>query len=338
MKKLLLALVSLLLLSGCAEAEPSPEDVSFKKEEVMLYSSMQDKQIKALKKGFEAKYPHITMNYQFGGTGKILTKLNTEIQFGDIRADLIWTGNPASYIALKEHRLLNPYISPEAENIDPMFKDPEDYYVGGRIFSSVIAYNTELVKESEAPKNWKDLLDPKWADKIIMADPYSSGSSSYVMSALMQNPEYGPEFFEKLRANGCMLENGTTATHKQVAEAKYAICIGLDYVVGNFIDEGLPIAMNYPEKDGIAIYCPIGLVSGGPNEVNGKLLYDYILSEEGQQLLAENHLMSIRDDVSQSGFTVTELMENSIDVNIEELCHMENKYLKDFDRIFFSER
>ncbi len=337
MRKFILAVLALVLLTGCGSSElPAPPPVPAKSE-VVLYSSMQEKQLDAIKEGFEAKYPDITLIYQFGGTGKILTKLNTEAQFGDIRADVIWAGNPSCYITLKENRLLNPYISPEAENIDPLFKDSEYYYVGGRISSAVFAYNSELVNESEVPRRWNDLLNPKWKDKIIMADPYSSGSSSYIVSALMQNPDYGPEFFEKLRANGCMLESGTTSAHKQVAEGSYALCIGLDYVVSNFIDEGWPLAMKYPETDGIPIYCPIGLVAGGPNEVNGKLLYDYILSKEGQALLEENHLVSIRNDISQTAPSVAERMETGMNISIPDICRNENKYLKDFDRIFFSE-
>ena len=339
MRTALLSALSLcLLLTGCGRQAPVEEEAPPEKSEVMLYSSMQVKQIQAIKAGFEEKYPDITMNYQFGGTDTIITKLNTEVQFNDVRADVIWAGNPSSYLKLKEKRMLNPYISPEAEGISPLFKDPEDYYVGARLFSAVIAYNTDLVKPKDVPHRWEDLLDEQWRDKIIVADPHSSGSSAYILSALMQHPDYGPNFFEQLRDNGCMLEYGTTATHKQVADGDYAICIGLDYVAANFMDDGAPMAISYPKSDGIFVYCPIGLVANCPNEVNGKLLYDYILSQEGQSLLVSNHLVSIRDDVNQPSSSVQERMDGSMDIDLSDICRMENQYLRDFDRIFFSER
>ena len=56
---------------------------------------MQEEEIQAIKEGFEAKYPQITMNYFFAGTNKVLTKLATEMQSGEISADLVWTGAPA---------------------------------------------------------------------------------------------------------------------------------------------------------------------------------------------------------------------------------------------------
>lgn len=335
---LLTALSLCLLLSGCGRQVSIEKEAPPEKSEVMLYSSMQVKQIKAIKAGFEEKYPAITMNYQFSGTDSIITKLNTEVQFNDVHADIIWAGNPSSYVSLKENRLLSPYISPEAEHIDPRFKDDEDYYVGARMFSAVIAYNTDLVSPEEAPRTWKDLLDPKWKDRLIVADPHSSGSSAYIMSSLMQNPHYGPKFFEQLRANGCMLEYGTTATHKQVADGHYAICIGLDYVASNFADDGAPMAVCYPKKDGVTVYCPIGLVAHCPNEVNAKLLYDYILSPEGQALLVDNHLVSIRSDVEQPGPSISQRVDSSMHIDIADISLKEPQYLKDFDRIFFAER
>lgn len=73
---------------------------------------MQEEEIQAIKEGFEAKYPQITMNYFFAGTNKVLTKLATEMQSGEISADLVWTGAPSDYRKLKENRYLSPYISP----------------------------------------------------------------------------------------------------------------------------------------------------------------------------------------------------------------------------------
>ena len=79
--------------AGCAgsprpaEAPPSMAGYSGT---VTLYCSMQEEEIQAIKEGFEAKYPQVTMNYFFAGTNKVLTKLATEMQSGEISA--IWSG------------------------------------------------------------------------------------------------------------------------------------------------------------------------------------------------------------------------------------------------------
>lgn len=203
---------------------------------------MQEEEIQAIKEGFEAKYPQITMNYFFAGTNKVLTKLATEMQSGEIAADLVWTGAPSDYRKLKENRYLSPYISPQAININEAFMDEHHYYIGGRLMSAVIAYNTDLVSEEDAPRTWDDLLDPRWNGQIVMTDPGSSGSIKYFVGALMNSPAYGTAYFERLRENGCMLESNSTATHLQVAHGTYAVGICMDYIVSNMEEAGEPIS------------------------------------------------------------------------------------------------
>ena len=88
---------------------------------VMLYSSMQEDQLIAIKKGFEAKHPGVTMEYYFAGTGKVMTKIATEAQAGHVDADIIWVGDPTNYVAFKAQGILQPYASPEAAMIDKAF-------------------------------------------------------------------------------------------------------------------------------------------------------------------------------------------------------------------------
>ena len=161
---------------------------------VMLYSSMQEDQLIAIKQGFEAKYPDIKMEYYFAGTGRVMTKIATEAQAGTVGADVIWVGDPADYISFKELGILEAYASPEADQIDDAYKDKDGYYTGARMMNMGIAYNTVFVKAEEAPTSWFDLLDPKWNDQIVMTDPGTSGTSKFWLNAIVSSDKYGIEF------------------------------------------------------------------------------------------------------------------------------------------------
>ena len=301
---------------------------------VMMYSSMQEDQLVAIKRGFEAKYPGIVMDYYFAGTGRVITKIATEHQAGQVAADVIWVGDPADYLSFKKEGILQKYSSPEAKAIDSKFIDPDGYYTGARMMNMGIGYNSALVKPEEAPQSWNDLLDPKWEGQIVMTDPSSAGTTKYFVAALLANPEYGEEYFKKLRANGCELESGTTATHNQVAASAYQVGIMLDYVSHNLMAQGSPIGFTYLKKDLISIFSPIGLVKGSPNNENGKLLYDFILSKEGQEILIANNLLSVRNDVDQKGVNVQEIAKSAMQVDLESLAANSNKILATFDNIF----
>ena len=327
MKRFLTALLvgaSLLSLAAAACAAPSGK--------VMLYSSMQEDQLVAVKKGFEAKYPDIVMDYYFAGTGRVITKIAAEHQAGQVAADVIWVGDPSDYLSFKKEGILAEYSSPEAQAIDAKFIDP--CYTGARMMNMGIGYNTALVTPEEAPKSWDDLLDEKWRGQIVMTDPSSAGTTKYFVAALLADPRYGVEYFRKLKANGCELESGTTATHNQVAASAYKVGVMLDYVTHNLMAQGSPIGFIYPPKDLISIFSPIGLVKGSANQENGKLLYDFILSKEGQEILVKNNLLSVRNDVDQGGVDVEGIAKAAMTVDLEALEANAATILTTFDDIF----
>jgi len=298
---------------------------------VMLYSSMQEDQLMAIKEGFEKKYPGVTMEYYFAGTSKVVTKISTEAQAGHVDADVIWVGDAADYVSFKEEGILQQYTSPEAAGLDPNYIDAEGYYTAARLVGVGIAYNTVTVKPEDAPKTWSDLLDPKWKDQIVMSDPGTAGTTKYWMNAMMCSDKYGADYMQKLKDNGCLLESGTTATHNQLAAQAYQVGVCLDYVTANLVAEGSPIAFLYPE-DTVSIASPIGLVKDCNNEENGKLLYDFILSKEGQEILVANNLVSVRSDVEQS--VDLSAIPSILECDFAKLASDSGSNLENFNKIF----
>ena len=298
---------------------------------VMLYSSMQEDQLMAIKEGFEKKYPGVTMEYYFAGTSKVVTKISTEAQAGHVDADVIWVGDAADYVSFKEEGILQQYSSPEAAGLDPNYIDAEGYYTAARLVGVGIAYNTVTVKPEDAPKTWSDLLDPKWKDQIVMSDPGTAGTTKYWMNAMMCSDKYGADYMQKLKDNGCLLESGTTATHNQLAAQAYQVGVCLDYVTANLVAEGSPIAFLYPE-DTVSIASPIGLVKDCNNEENGKLLYDFILSKEGQEILVANNLVSVRSDVEQS--VDLSAIPSILECDFAKLASDSGSNLENFNKIF----
>ena len=127
MKRIFLIVMLFTLLVSSAMAAPSGK--------VMLYSSMQEDQLVAIKKGFEAKYPDIVMDYYFAGTGRVITKIATEHQAGQVAADVIWVGDPSDYLSFKKEGILEKYSSPEASAIASKFIDPDGFYTGARMMN-----------------------------------------------------------------------------------------------------------------------------------------------------------------------------------------------------------
>lgn len=301
---------------------------------VMMYSSLKENQLSAIKEGFTAKYPDIKMDYYAAGTGKCMTKIATEQQSGKIAADLIWVGDPSNYVSFKEQGMLESYVSPEAANIDAKFKDPDNMYVGARLIVMGFTYNSNL-PENEIPKTWEDLLKPEFKNQIVMSDPTESGTTFYAVAGLANNSAYGWDYIQKLKENGAELESGTEATHNKVGAGAYKVAIGVDYVTFTLIEQGSPVGFGYPEKDVVAVSSPIAIIKNATNMENAKLLYDYILSEEGQKILAQNQTTPIRNGVEpESGLTISEVAARAMEIDSSVLAKEKDSILNKFDDIY----
>ena len=333
MKKVLslvIAMIIVLSMFSCtAFAAPAGK--------VMLYSSMQEDQLMAIEQAFEAKYPDIDMEYFYAGGGKVITKMATEAQAGQIQADLVWLGDPSDYEGFKAAGYLQQYSSPEAEgHIAAEYIDPDGYYTAARLVTMGIAWcNLDGIgiTEEEAPKTWNDLLDPKWEAQLIMTDPAQASTTKYWMAAMMQSEKYGPDFFEALKNNGIELESGTTATHNVVAAGSYQVGICLDYVSANLIAQGSPMAFHYTTDDVITMTSPVGMIANCANPDNAALFYDFILSKEGQEVLVANNLVSVRDDVEMNVDT-SSIAAINMPVDFNDLAENTGNYLDKFNEIF----
>jgi iron(III) transport system substrate-binding protein len=305
------------------------------KQSVMLYSSLKDSQLAAIREGFMKKYPHISMDYYTAGTGNVMTKLATEQQAGGISADIIWVGDPTNYIDFKKQGLLLPYDSPVAADIPNKFKDPERMYMSARLIMLGFVYNTNLVKGDMIPKTWEDLLKPEFKDNIAMTDPTSSGTTLFTVAGLVQNPRYGWEYFEKLKANGIKLENGSSGVVNKAAAGEYKVSVGVDYIARTVMSQGSTIGFSYPENDIPIIESPIAIIKNTKNPEAAKLLYDFIISEEGQSVLLAEFTLPINPNmVLENSIDVKVAEKRMLPVNVERLVSDKIGMLEQFDRIF----
>ena len=109
--------------------------------------------------------------------------------------------------------------------------------------------------------------------------------------------------------------------------------ICLDYVTASLAEQGSPIAFVFPE-DTVSIFSPIGLVKDSVNQENGKLLFDFILSKEGQEILVSQNLISVRDDVEQPGVNVAEIASKALSLDLEAMAEQNDANLAAYDKIF----
>jgi iron(III) transport system substrate-binding protein len=205
------------------------------------------------------------------------------------QADVFWSNEPVRTLVLKSRGVLAPYRSPSAQGIPPALVDAEGYWTGFSARIRVIAYNTKLVKQDEAPQSIFDLADPKWRGQVAMADP-RFGSTSFHVAALyaMAGDEKMDDFFRKLKANGVKIVDGNSG------EVKVGLTDTDDVNVA--IEDGQPVAMVLPDAAGLGVpVMPnmVSLIANGPHPEEGRRLIDYLLSADVERQLAQSEAVQI---------------------------------------------
>src|SRR4029078_2082103 len=122
----------------------------------------------------------------------------------------------------KKQGMLEPYLPEDVAKFYPVeHKDPDGMFASFRVWVSIIAYNTDLVKKEDAPKSFADLLDPKWKGKIVKAHPSYSGT---IMTATYQmQRDLGWPYFEKLAAQSVMQVQSSADPPKRLALGERAV-------------------------------------------------------------------------------------------------------------------
>lgn len=323
---LLTLFLAALLLVGCAGGDSSSGETSGSGSgdigQINFYSPETPDFTKEIAQAFEEKYGG-KVNVQYAGTNVLVNRMMAEI---DNPQGDVWYGGGGilPFENAANQGIIAPYLPEAAKDWDVVedgikVKHEDDMYVGVEVFVLGFAYNTELVTEEEAPKTWDDLLDPKWKGKIQFSNPAASGTATLlVLSQMMERGEEGGwEYFEKLLDQVNALPDSGSAPTTAVAMGEAHIGIGFDFMTYEMQAKGETVDFIVPDKTPILVN-PVALVNNGPNPEGGKLLIDFMLSKEGQQILADWYHIPIHPEVeSKTPLTLESVKEHAMDLDID---------------------
>jgi iron(III) transport system substrate-binding protein len=213
------------------------------------------------------------------------------------QSDVFWSNEPVRTLVLKSREVLAPYKSPSAEGIPAALVDPDGYWTGFSARMRVIAYNTKLVKPEEAPRSVFDLADPKWRGQVAIADP-RFGSTSFHVAALyaIAGDQKMDEFFRRLKENGVRVVDGNSVVRDLVARGDVKVGLTDTDDVNVALEDGQPIAMVLPDKEGLGVpVMPnmVSLIANAPHPDEARRLIDYLLSSDVERQLAQSEAVQI---------------------------------------------
>ena len=286
--------LSTVFASPARAAAPPPQaitpeliDAAKKEGTVVLYSSMDLPVGEKLGKAFETAYPGIKIQIERSGSERLFQRVAQEFSSNIHAADVINTSDASHIIPWKKSGWLMPFVSEDIVKFFPeVYRDADGMSATSRIYLSSIAYNTNLVKAEDAPKSWADLLDPKWAGKMVKAHPAYSGT---IMTATFQLVrEFGWEYYEKLARQRVMQVQSSTDPPKKLSLGERAVMAdGNEYGVVLLKEAGQPVEPIYPTEGTPTISGPTAIFASAPHPNAAKLFQAWLHTRETQQFFVD---------------------------------------------------
>lgn len=284
MKKLLIVVLCLLIgIVGCAKKGP--------RNEVVVYTSLDQNFSEPILKDFEnttGVKVKAVYDVEATKTTGLVNRLIAEKS--NPQADVFWNSEVGRTIILKEKGVLAPYSSLSAVDIPKQFKDPEGYWTGFAARARVLIYNKNLLSPDELPESIFDLTKPEWQGRFCLAYPLFGTTATHSAALFVSlGDKKAKEYFRALKENEVVIVDGNSTSRDRVVAGELPLGFTDTDDVNVALEQGKPVDMIFPDKDGIGtllIPNTVGLVANGPNSSNGKKFIDYLLSKEVESKLA----------------------------------------------------
>lgn len=296
MKKIIIAiLVVTVLFTGFA--------VVGNTESIVICSSAEQFRNDELQKQLNEKFPDKNIIVHYMSTGKAATKIFSEGEGTDI--DII-VGLETGYMNKISSFLANVEGISKINYVDGLsVYDNDNLWVTWERQAGAIIVNETVLKKHglEAPKDYEDLLDEKYAGLIAMPDPKSSGTGYFFYKNWVNlwGTEQALEYVDKLYKNLKQFTESGSGPIKMLKQGEIAIGLALTFQAVNEINDNWPFTIIYPSTGSPYSLTGSSIIKGHEEKAGVKEVFDFVANE-----------FFVYDKENYSPETVFEGQKNSI--------------------------
>jgi iron(III) transport system substrate-binding protein len=252
---------------------------------------------------FTKAFPGVKVNVVRSTAQVAYQRLSQDLQANAANCDVFSTTDMGQFVALKDRGVLMPYRMKSIDQIDSRFHgvDPDDAYQIVNATTVGLAYNTNKVKPEQAPKSWKEFIDPKWKGQSVVGHP---GFSGFVGTWVVQmNKLYGWDYFEQLAALKPHVGRSIIDTVTVQVSGERSIGASPSALVLRNAAQGNPIAVSYPEEGSVLMISGSAILKNSKHPNAAKLFMEFLYSSgTAVEDIEEFGIPLRRDTVLPAGF------------------------------------
>jgi iron(III) transport system substrate-binding protein len=301
-------LATALVLAGpnalCVAADayqPDPQLVAAARKEgqVLLYTThIIDQIVRPLIKSFQTYVPGVDVKYVRADGLALTVRLTNEARANRVQSD-VWC-LVDSVGPVLQNGFAAEFEVPSAKGLPPALIDPKRRWIATNLGVRSAAYNTQLVPKALAPRNYQDLLDPRWKGKIVWNPKSMTGAWGFIATVMKSmGDEQGMSYLRKLASQDIVpLPIAIRAVLDRVIAGEYAIGLEMNNSHATIsAAQGAPV--QWVPLDPVSETLQVaGVTHGAPHPNAARLFIDFMVSRSGQQIFRDNDYLPMHPDIN----------------------------------------
>jgi iron(III) transport system substrate-binding protein len=270
---------------------------------LVIYSPHGRELLSLAERTFEAANPDVDVRWLDMGSQDVLDRVRSER--ANPQAD-VWFGGPSvQFLRAVTDSLLAPNRPSWAGHVPERSRGPDDLYLAAYETPAVIAYNPEAVPDTEAPRDWDEVLEPRWKGRIVIRDPLASGTMRAIFGmavlrglAATGDTAAGFAWLRRLDAQTSEYVINPALLHQKLVRQEGVLSLWdlPDILVER--SKGQPFAFTLPTSGTPVIEDAIALVRGAPHPDAARRFIEWVGTVEAQLLAARDGFrLPARQDV-----------------------------------------
>ena len=290
------------------------------RDKIVIYTSMYEDAIDAVRSDLQRQFPAYDIEFVFGGTGIIQSRVSVEQAAGRLGCDILMVAEPAYSLELKEKGMLHAFRYRDASSLAFDY-DPQGYWYPVRVSNMVLAFNPERNSRNAVPSSFNDFAhDDRARGAISMRNPLVSGTTMAAATALRD--KYGYTYFEALGRQRVKIDYGTDETLRKLETGECRVVMVLEESILRARQiSNSRLEVIYPTDGTIVIPSTIMVIndqwSANRNSAGAEAIAEWFLNTEGQNAIVASWMHSVRKDFPRNPHgsrPIAQIRENSIPV------------------------